>query len=83
MKLFIQRAALVAVLGSGVAACGGSGSDATAPPPPPPPVVVHQEDQFGTAFGVDFRASPMSNPVTPAPGDIVPLSLTTNPVNVG
>jgi hypothetical protein len=45
------------------------------PPPPPPP----QEDFFGTAFGVDFRAPANSNPVVPSPGDIIPVSLTTEP----
>jgi len=54
---------------------GGGGGGVTMPPPPPPP----QEDFFGTAFGVDFRAPPNSNPVVPSPGDIIPVSLTTEP----
>ncbi len=78
------RAALVAVLASGLAACGGSSNNATAPPPPavvvPPPP---QEDQFGAVFGTAFRASATATPITPADGNIIPLSLTTNPVNVG
>lgn len=56
-------------------ACSGGGGSARTPPP----VVVPQEDFFGTAFGVDFRADPNSDPVVPKAGDIIPVSLTTNP----
>jgi hypothetical protein len=79
----LKRTLLVCGMGSGLAACGGNSGDASAPAPPPPVVVMPQENQFGAAFATDYRASPMSNPVTPVPGDIIPLSLTTNPVPVG
>ena len=83
MKRIIERAVLVAAMGSGLAACGNSGGNASAPAPPPPPIVVQrQEDQFGANFATDFRAGSTANPATPANGDIIPLSLTTNPVNL-
>ncbi len=84
MKRIVQRALLVAMMGAGLASCGGNGGDAaTTPPVVVPPAPAPQENQFGTAFATDFRASPTSAPATPADGDIIPLSLTTNPVNVG
>lgn len=85
MKRFIQRAAIVAAMGSGLAACGGNSSNAIAPTtaPTPPITVTRQEDQFGTNFGTAYRTSVTAAPITPADGDIIPLSLTTNPVNVG
>ncbi len=82
MSRILHRAILVTALGSGLAACGSNNSSSPAPPAPPPVVVAPQENQFGAAFGVAFRASPTSTPVSPVDGDIVPLSLTTNPVNL-
>lgn len=80
-----SRIFAIAILGSLAAACGGGGNDT--PEQVPPPVVVPpaapQEDQFGAAFGAAFRASTTAAPATPADGNIVPLSLTTNPVNLG
>ena len=71
---------LFAVPISSLAACGG-GADNTAPPPPPPTTVV-QEDTFGVAFGTAFRADPNATPIEPKDGDIIPLSLTTEPNDV-
>jgi len=70
--------ASVVALCAALEACsgGGGGASVTTPPPPPPPP---QEDFFGTAFGVDFRAPANSNPVVPSPGDVIPVSLTTEP----
>lgn len=83
MKRIIARAALVAAAASGLAGCGSSGGNAVAPPPPAVVVPAPQEDQFGAVFGTAFRASFTATPITPADGNIIPLSLTTNPVNVG
>lgn len=63
-----------------LAGCGG-GADNTAPPPSPPTTVV-QEDTFGVVFGTAFRADVNGVPVEPKDGDIIPLSLTTEPVDV-
>lgn len=83
MRPAVRRALLVALMASGLAACGnGSGSDTPAPPPPPV-VATPQENQFGANFATAYRAANTSAPITPADGDIIPLSLTTNPVNVG
>ena len=82
MNIF-WRVATVVALGGLAAACGGNDDPEPVPPPvivPPPVPVAPQEDQFGTAFGAAFRASATAAPVTPADGNIVPLSLTTNPV---
>ena len=67
-----------AVAASALAACSGGGSSmAVSPPPPPPP--APQEDFFGTGFGTDFRAMANSTPAVPKPGDIIPVSYTTEP----
>ncbi len=72
---------LFAVPISALAACGG-GADNTTPPPPPPPTTVVQEDTFGVAFGTAFRADPNATPIEPKDGDIIPLSVTTEPSNI-
>ena len=72
---------LFAVPISALAACGG-GADNTTPPPPPPPTTVVQEDGFGAVFGMAFRADTNATPIEPKDGDIVPLSLTTEPKDV-
>lgn len=72
---------LFAVPISTLAACG-SGADNTTPPPPPPPTTVVQEDTFGVAFGTAFRADPNGTAIEPKDGDIIPLSLTTEPTDV-
>ncbi len=64
-----------------LAACGG-GADNTTPPPPPPPTTVVQEDTFGVAFGTAFRTDPNGTAIEPKDGDIIPLSLTTEPTDV-
>ena len=69
---------------STLAACGGSGDGGSTPPsPPPPPTTVSaQEDTFGLAFGMAFRADTNGTPIEPQDGDIIPLSLTTEPVDI-
>lgn len=80
----IFRAALVLLATGTLAACGGSDNNATAPAPPPVVLApAPQENAFGANFGTAFRAAETAPPVTPADGDIVPLSLTTDPIKVG
>lgn len=84
MIVRICRLAIILLPAVGLAACGGGNDSAMAPAPPP--VVVTpppQENAFGANFGAAFRASETAAPVTPADGDIVPLSLTTDPAKVG
>jgi len=38
------------------------------------------EDQFGKGFGEAYRADPKSEPVKIKPGDMIPVSTTTEPV---
>lgn len=80
-KLLIQRALMTTALALSLAACGGGGgSDAVVTPPKT--TVTAQEDKFGVAFGNDFRAPMNSEPATVADGDIVPVSLTTEPIDI-
>lgn len=72
------RGACLLGLGLAVAACGSSN-----PSPPPPPggggATVRQEDSFGIAFGTAFRADNNSEPYSPADGDLIAVSLLTEP----
>jgi hypothetical protein len=74
----LVRLALVAAGGAALAGCGGGGGSsfstttATAPQPT-------LQQTFGIQFAVDFAAPANSQPVVPASGDIIPLSLTTQP----
>jgi len=79
MKRKNLNALLVSVPLATLAACGGGNDNATSNPPPPPPTTVSQEDSFGLAFGTAFRADPNATPIEPKDGDIIPLSLTTEP----
>ena len=40
------------------------------------------EDQFGKGFGEAFRADPNSEPANVSEGDMVPVSLTAEPVKI-
>lgn len=84
MKRFLLRSAAVAALAAGLSACGGGGNDdsVTVTPPPPPPPAAPLEDQFGAQFGAIFRTPANSDPTDPAPGDLIPISFTTDPVNI-
>ena len=83
-KQFSQRALIAVGLVLSLAACGGGGGGRTDTVVDPPKVVVtSQEDQFGTVFGADFRTAANTDPAPPVnDGDIVPVSLTTEPVNI-
>lgn len=79
----IMRNAMVSVsLALALAACGGGGGGADRPPEPPTVVATAQEDKFGVAFGSAFRAKPDGEPVPVSDGDIVPVSLTTEPIEI-
>jgi len=78
----ILRIGAVALLASGVAACGGDGNSASTPSTTPPVITpaAKQETLFGANFATSYEQSPTATPTTPADGDIIPLSLTTEPV---
>ena len=77
----LVRALLAGGLAILVSACGNhsSGSSQTTPPVV---TTTAQEDKFGSAFGTDFRASNNSEPANVSDGDVVPVSLTTEPLNI-
>jgi hypothetical protein len=85
MKRFLLHSAAAAALTASLAACGGGGGSdggTTVTPPPAPPTPVRLEDQFGAQFGAMFRAAANTDPRDPAPGDLIPISFTTDPVNI-
>lgn len=75
----VTRVAAVALLACGVAACGGGGGSASSPPAVITPA-AKVETLFGSKFAMDFEAAPNSEPAAVAMGDIIPVSLTTEPV---
>ena len=76
MKRFLAGASLLA-LSVGLAACNNGGGGGGSSPPAP---AAKFEDQFGAAFGVAYRADANSEPKDVAPGDVIPASLTAEPV---
>lgn len=75
------RSGVVLALAVAVVGCGSSKSPDT-PPSDGGGVITQQEDQLGTRFGTAFRAANDSEPYSPADGDIVAISLTTEPVDI-
>ena len=60
----------------------GSSGYGGATSPPLGTVTALQEDQFGFTFATDYRAGANGEPASVADGDIVPVSLTAEPVAV-
>lgn len=61
-----------------LSACGSGGGDTAVTPPP----AAIGPARFGAKFATAFNASPNSDPIDPAVGDIIALSLTTDPLEV-
>ena len=78
----LAQAAFVTALAGAMAACSSSPSSTATATTPPVTNTTAQEDQFGTAFGTDFRASANSEPANVSDGDIVAVSTTNEPANV-
>jgi len=80
----VQRALISTALALPLAACGGGGGGGGGSSVITPPVTVTtaQEDKFGVQFGIDFRAAMNSEPASVSDGDIVPVSLTTSPIDI-
>ena len=76
----LLKASTVLMLAAGLAAC--SSGNYTPTPTPTQTVTALQEDQFGIAFGQDFRAFPNGEPSPVADSDVVAISLTTEPVTI-
>ena len=83
-KQFMHRALVGTALALPLAACGGGGGRSGEDTVITPPTVVttKQEDKFGVQFGILFRAAMNSEPANVADGDIVPASLTTEPIDI-
>ena len=64
-----------------LAACSGGGGGGGGSNNPPD-VVTSQEDQFGLAFGRAFRAAANAEPRQVSDGDLVPVSFTTEPIDI-
>jgi hypothetical protein len=74
----LLKAALLGGTAVTLAACGGSGGGGSASTTPV--TVPSLESQFGAAFNTDYFAAANSEPVVPQPGDIIALTLTSEPV---
>lgn len=76
-RLIVAAAALglVALL----SACGGSGGGGGNPPPDVPPSGV---GRFGVGFAAAFAAAANSDPREVTAADVIPISLTTDPIEV-
>ena len=85
-KQLIQRALIGSALALPLAACGGGGGGGGGGGDtvivPPVVVTTAQEDKFGVQFGIDFRAATTSEPASVNDSDIVPVSLTTSPIDI-
>ncbi len=66
---------------SALAACSGGGGGGGGPGPPPPPP-ARLEDGFGAGFAAAFRTNLNGVPRDPAAGDIIAVSLTTDPTPI-
>jgi hypothetical protein len=80
MKRKVLLPAVAAAIALG--ACDDYGDDGYTSPPPPPPPPARLEDQFGARFGTAFRANANAEPIDPMAGDIIALSLTTDPIAI-
>ena len=76
----VLKASAVIMLAAGLAACGSGNYTPT--PTPTQTAAAQQEDQFGIVFGNDFRAGANGEPATVSDGDLVAVSLTTEPVTI-
>lgn len=79
MKRTVLTTAALVTLGLLLSACGGGKSSNTTVTPPPP--AARFDAQFGANFSTDFQApSATSEPHDVASGDVIPVSLTAEPV---
>lgn len=82
MSKMIRNVAAVTLIGAGLAACGGGGKSSEPPPPVVVPPAPKLEDGFGANFGIAYRNDMNTDAKDPATGDVIPLSLTTDPTAI-
>ncbi|MBC7667882.1 hypothetical protein [Caulobacter sp. DWR2-3-1b2] len=84
MIRILRNIAVIGLLAASVAACGGGGgggggSVAVTPPTASPPSI---QSAFGAGFATLFNAGPNTDPAKPTTGDVIALSLTTDPLKL-
>ena len=77
MKRTLLTTVAVVLLGAFLSACGGGGGGSTTTVTPP---AAKFEDQFGAKFASAYQGAPNSEPVDVAPGDVIPVNATAEPV---
>jgi hypothetical protein len=82
MKNAMRNVLISSSLAAALAACGGPGGGKDTPPAPPTVVTTSQEDKFGVKFGQNFRAPADGEPSPVNDGDLVPVSWTTEPIDI-
>lgn len=84
MKGILLRTTALGLLAAGLTACGGGGggNEVTVVTPPGPPQAAPLEDQLGLGFGATYRTAANTDPRDPSPGDLAPVSFTTDPLPV-
>lgn len=82
MKNAMRNVLISSSLAAALAACGGPGGGKDTPPAPPTVVATSQADKFGVKFGQNFRASADGEPASVDDGDLVPVSWTTEPIDI-
>lgn len=75
----LRKVAALTILTAGLSACDDNKNQSTVITPTPAPV-AKLEDGFGANFGIAYRADPNTEAKDPAVGDIIPLTLTVEPV---
>jgi len=73
---------VVVLAGASLSACGRQQENGAIEGDPFAARSTAKEDQFGKGFGEAFRADPNSKPRTVLENDVVPVSLTAEPVTI-
>lgn len=73
---------LVLLAGASLSACGKKGGGDALANDPFTSASTKPEDRFGKEFGKAYRAEPNSEPANVQEGDMVPVSRTTEPVQI-
>ncbi len=78
MKRTLLTTVAVVLLGAVLSACGGGGGGGTTTTVTPP--AAKFEDQFGAKFASAYQGGANTEPVDIAPGDVIPVNATAEPV---
>jgi hypothetical protein len=81
----VTKAAVAVTAAAALVSCGGGGSDGGPGPgagTPPPPPAVPFPGQLGIGFSITFGAAANAEPRDPQAGDVIPVSLSAEPIDV-